>query len=183
MQSDDLNWDFFPGWDDQAETEARPTSLLEPGTYPARVIKAEAGYRQRVPEKWSDTNPEGRQLTIKLAIKHAGEEHHIYVDLPAHFRGLIERVCDALSAPRPAKGTAWSTGLLVGKRCRVETSLYEGRRVNVDRWLPDDIVDSGRQPEAETPPPAAKKPAARTPAAKVAAAAGNTHGNTDDIPF
>jgi len=181
MTTDDLNWDFFPAWDNQPETDAVPANLLEPGTYTAKVIKAEATYRQRIPEKWLDVNPEGRQLTVKLAVKNGGEEHHVYVDLPAHFRGLIERVCDALRAPRPTKGAAWSTRLLVGKRCRVETSLYDGRRVNVDRWLPDDMVDSGRQPEAEAPP--AKRPPARTAAQKIAATQGQPAGSTDDIPF
>jgi hypothetical protein len=182
METDNLDWDYFPDWDNQKETEARPTNLLPPGKYTARVIKAEATYRERVPEKWLAANPEGRQLTLKLAIKHAGEEYHIYVDLAAHWRGQIERVCDALGAPRPAKGTTWSTRFLVGKTCRVETSLYEGRRVNVDRWYPDDIVDSGRQPEAPPPPPPAAKAPARTPAAKVAAAGGRQPGD-DDIPF
>ena len=135
METDNLDWDYFPDWDNQKETEARPTNLLPPGKYTARVIKAEATYRERVPEKWLAANPDGRQLTLKLAIKHEGQEYHVYVDLAAHWRGQIERVCDALGAPRPAKGTTWSTRFLVGKTCRVETSLYEGRRVNVDRWF------------------------------------------------
>ena len=76
--------------------------------------------------------------------------------------------------------------MLVGKTVRVETSLYEGRRVNVDRWHEDDIVDSGRQPEAVPPAataPAARKPTARTPAQKIARDAGEEPGNNDDIPF
>ena len=184
MQDDELDYDYWPTWDNQPATDAIPKNLLPPGTYTARVIKAEATYRQRVPEKWMDSNPDGRQLTLKLAIKNAGEEHHVYVDLPAHFRALIERVCDALGAPRPAKGSRWSVTLVVGKTCRVETSLYEGRKVNVDKWLPDDLVDAGRQPEAvQPPPPAERKPAARTQAAKVAQSQGREPGGDDDIPF
>lgn len=186
MSGDHINDDWWPNWEEQ-ESATNVRELLEPGTYSAKIIKAEATYRDRVPEKWSETNPEGRQLTVKLAIKHAGREHHVYVDIPAHWRSSVERVCDAAGIARPAKGTTWSTKLLVGKAVRVETSLYEGRRVNVDRWHPDDIVDSGRQPEAvpphAAPAPAARKPAARTPAQRIARDAGEEPGGSDDIPF
>ena len=186
MNDDVIHDDWWPSWEDQ-ESAVNAKSLLEPGTYSARIIKAEASYRERVPEKWASSNPEGRQLSLKLAIKHAGQEHHVYVDIPAHFRQAIERVCDAAGVARPAKGTTWSAKLLVGKTVRVETSLYEGRRVNVDRWHEDDIVDSGRQPEAVpptvAPAPAAKKPAARTNAQKVQAANGEDAQPLDDIPF
>ena len=186
MNDDVIHDDWWPSWEDQ-ESAVNAKSLLEPGTYSARIIKAEASYRaNRVPEKWASSNPEGRQLSLKLAIKHAGVEHHVYADIPAHFRQAIERVCDAAGVARPANGTTWSVKMLAGKTVRVETSLYEGRRVNVDRWHEDDIVDSGRQPEAvppAPPSPAAKKLPARTPAQKVARDAGEEPGNNDDIPF
>jgi len=162
------------GWGDEPQKKGPSEQLLSPGRHVARVKSATWRTKDRVPEKWLDKNPRGHHVLVVLEVDSQGTYHTVYAEVPRHWQWLFAVICDCTGTDMPTD-SSWQPGDWVGQTIEVETSIYDGRRVRVDKWYPHEPGGV-----AEAPKPAATP---RTGAAKVAAARGDEPGDADDIPF
>jgi hypothetical protein len=171
------------GWGEgEQEAAPQPFQILPAGRHAAQITSCV--YESRTPkhDKWRDTNPEGKQLSLTLEAMVGGRRFVFWDDVPRHFRWKVEQVCEAAGVQLTA-GPEQIAASLVGRRVEVETSIITLRsgqeKVKVERFYPA---------EADAPPPAPpetpKSRPARTPhqKAKAATAAAGLPLD-DDIPF
>jgi hypothetical protein len=170
------------GWGDveQEAAAAEAQTLLPPGRYSAQVTKCSLTVKDRIPPKWMEKNPEGEQMSFVLEVMVAGRRHVIYTDIPKHWGWLGKQACEAAGVDRTIGVEAIALAM-VGKRVDVETTIWDGRKVQVDRWYQTEAIDA--TPPEPAPEPAKPRPA-RTPhqKAKAATAAAGLPPD-DDIPF
>ena len=177
MSFDDWGWGEVDEQQDQRAPEA--ATLLPPGRYTAQITKCVPTFARNIPPKWLEKNPEGEQMSFVLEVMASGRRHVIYTDIPKHWGWKGRDACRAADID-PSIGSEAIARAMVGKRVDIETIVWDGRKVQVDKWFPTEPIDAP-PPEPAAP---ARKPAARTPHQKAKAAAAEAGlPPDDDIPF
>jgi len=158
---------------------------LPAGTRMATIQSAQETCNSSAAKRFGDANPEGVHLSIRLAAEANGKRYFVDTDAPAHWRGLIEAICDAAGVDRPIRDEDWDCGELVGRRVLITTDIYTGRdgdKAQVKRWAaPVVATPPAAAVDVITPTPVRPPAVRRTPAQKAAATTHNA--TTDDIPF
>jgi hypothetical protein len=166
---------FDDYWEDSAAAADNSQQQADKPMLPDATHVGEikwCGEKEKAFAKDADKNPRGKCLTVLVEV--TGYEP-VFVDLPVHWRGLIEAVCRSARVDRPVKGEEWDEQVLKGKYVTIETvqnvSNSTGRQyVRVQKW----------KPGTELPPKQLRDTKPRSAAQK---AHRHVQEAGDDIPF
>jgi len=169
------------GWGDR-EAAPQQFQMLPAGRHAAQITACVDTKKAPLHDKWTETNPEGKQLALTLEAMVGGRRYVFWDDAPHHFDWKILQICEAAGVELNA-GPKQIAAALVGRRVEVETSIITLRsgqeKVKVERFY-----SSETEAQLEAPPEPTKARPARTPhqKAKAASAAAGLPPD-DDSPF
>lgn len=158
-------------WDDFADAGATAATSVEQ-LCPDGIHVAEIQSAREATKEWfkSERNPHGKCLTVRMKVRDGIK--HVYHDIPADRRGMLEALCGAAGVAL-TRGE-WDEKQLEGRIVTIETALRVSKRGN------EYVAVTQCTPGPELAKPEARARPARTQTQKADQASSAHH---DDIPF